>query len=119
DRIGRDRLARRRPRRLLFQVHARGEGPIILSRRLAVALEATVLDAELAGLAGEPFGEQREKPCTHFSTSLAQGHAAELHRLAAGGETLVRGACGVAGFDGDALWRDVELLRRELAHRGE
>jgi len=60
-----------------------------------------------------------EKEPTDLGTGQAQRDAAELDRLAAGGVALVRGQLGVAGLQQNAIGRYVELLGRDLAHRGQ
>ena len=60
-----------------------------------------------------------EEQGAHLGACHAQGDAAELDRLAARGVAFVGGQIGVAGLQHDAIEGDVELLRRDLAHRGQ
>ena len=76
-------------------------------------------DRQLIGRHAEPLGGELEQDRAHLGAGHAQGGAAVLDRLAAGGLALVRRLAGVAGDHLDARERQIELLGRDLGERGE
>ena len=96
------RFARAGAARIDGEIDGRGERPVVLAGALSVAQDLAIADVERVRRAADDLCRLIEKQRAHIGAGLAQGDAAELHRLAAGGVTLVGRQRGVARRDGDA-----------------
>ena len=112
-------FGRRGAARAPVEVDGGSHRPVVAAGRLAAAQELPFLDRQFADRAAQRLRDLVEQHRAHLGADQPDRRAADRHRIAARGEIFGRAHVGLAGHQADLVRPHVELLRRDLRHRGQ